>query len=108
IYKSIKVSLSKKLSSIDKDKTLEKEYNNILKISEDFPKLKNFKTYKEIINDIETINTHLVALRTFYNKYTTIYNKMIKTPIYFPFVKHKKLTLKKYYEEKVLNDTINF
>ena len=88
------------INSFKNERVLNKCYEEILNIKEDNPKSKSLRTFKEIINDYDENELHIISLRTYYNKYTMIYNNMIKKFPYNLISKLKKYRLKLLFEGK--------
>ncbi len=82
------------------EKKLNKCYEEILDIKEDNPKSKSLRTFKEIINDYDENELHIISLRTYYNKYTMIYNNLLKKFPYNVISKLKRYKLKLLFEGK--------
>lgn len=105
-FEEVKKIKSDKVSNFEIDRILSKCFEEILIITEDYPKVKDTKSFNDLIKDIYQIEEHLVALRSYYNKYTFIFNKRIKT---FPdtFIsKMHHFNEKTFYDGKNLNDNI--
>ncbi len=74
-YKKIKEF---NISSFDLERRLT-EYNGLItKIKGDYDELSNDTRYKNYSDQIYEINEKLEAAKSFYNKYTTVLNKVIK------------------------------
>lgn len=105
-FDEIKKTKSDKLSNFEMDRMLSKAVEEILLITEDNPKLKEGKSFVELLKDIDELEEKLVALRSYYNKYCFDYNKRIKT---FPdtiIANVHKFKEKTFYDGKNLNDDI--
>lgn len=92
-----------KIDSINSFKTeskLDKCFDEINKIKEDNSKSKKLKTFKEIIDDYNENELHIISLRTYYNNYTMKYNNLIKKFPYIIIAKIKKYKLKLLFEGK--------
>ena len=79
VLDEIKNIKSDKYSNFEIDRLLTKCFKEIIKIASDYDsvsKNKSFKSMKEKLKDTEE---KLIALRTFYNKYTTKYNLLLST-----------------------------
>lgn len=95
------------LASFKNDKLLNKCYSEILQIKEDNQKSKEIKSFKDIIEDYEENELHIISLRTYYNKYTLEYNSLIKKFPYNIIAKIKRYKLKVLFEGKELNNNFN-
>lgn len=105
-FEELKRIKSDKLTNFEIDRLLSKCTQEILVITEDYPKVREVKNYNELLKDIEDNETHLIALRSYYNKYTFQYNRRIKT---FPdtvICKVHGFSEQPYYDGKNLNDEI--
>lgn len=105
-FDEIKKLKSDKISSFELDRLLSKGFDEITIIAEDYPKVKETKGFNEIIKEINNNEEHLVALRSYYNKYCFEFNKQIKI---FPntiIAKIHKFVEKPFYDGKNLNDEI--
>ena len=64
------------------EKLLNKCFKEIKQIKDDNPKIKETKALKDLIKSCNENEISLVSLRSYHNKYTVIYNNMIKK---FPY-----------------------
>ncbi len=106
-FDEIKKINIEKLNNIEIDRVLTDCNTEILQIQSDYPKLSGMKSFNEIIEDLKSIEIHLISLRTFYNKNVAEYNHLLKT---FPIniiSKFKKLKFKFFYEGKEMNENKN-
>ncbi|MEG2457928.1 MAG: LemA family protein [Bacilli bacterium] len=90
------------MSNIDRDELLEQSYLEIMQINEDYNELDKVKSFPGIIEDLNEIEANIISLRTYYNKYTAIYNNYIAK---FPnnlVALIKKLKKKNFYENTQL------
>ena len=60
------------------EKLLNKCFKEIIQIKDDNPKIKETKAFKDLIQSCNENEIALVSLRSYHNKYTVIYNNMIK------------------------------
>lgn len=105
-FENLKKVKSDQVSNFEMDRLLAKAFDEIKVITEDHPEVKEGKDFGSLIKEINEIEEHLVALRSYYNKYCLAYNKRIKT---FPdtiIAKFHKFIEKPYYDGKNLNDDI--
>jgi len=105
-FEEIKKVKSDQISNFEFDRLLSKCYDEIIVITEDYPKVKETKGYNDLIKEVNNIEEHLVALRSYYNKYCFEFNKQIKT---FPdtiIAKIHRFNEKPFYDGKNLNDEI--
>ena len=95
------------LSSFKNEKVLNKCYREIIQIKEDNRKQKETKTLKELLSNYDENELHIISLRTFHNKYTLIYNNLIKKFPYNIISKIKGYGIKTLIEGKELNTNYN-
>lgn len=95
------------LSSFKNEKVLNKCYREIIQIKEDNSKQKETKALKELLNSYNENELHIVSLRTFHNKYTVVYNNLIKKFPYNIISKIKRYGIKTLIEGKELNTNYN-
>lgn len=95
------------ISSFKHDKLLNKCYSEILQIKSDNNKSKEIKSFKDIIDEYEENELHIISLRTYYNKYTLEFNKLIKKIPYNIVAKIRKYKLKSLFEGKELDVNFN-
>ena len=67
---------------------------------------RELKSFREVIDDYEENELVIISLRTYYNKYTLLFNEMIKKFPYNLIAKIKKYKLRTLLEGKELD--INF
>ncbi|MGM9877868.1 MAG: LemA family protein [Bacilli bacterium] len=101
LFDEIKEMDINEISNIN-DSLLDKCYSEILQIKEDNQKTRELKSFRELIDKFEDMETYVVALRTFYNKYVLEYNNMIKKFPYNIISKFEKLNLQTILEGKEL------
>ena len=70
------------LDSFKNEKLLNKCFKEIIQIKEDNTKVRETKQFKELLNEYNQNEILLVSLRSYHNKYTLIFNNMIKK---FPY-----------------------
>ena len=70
------------LDSFKSEKLLNKCYKEIIQIKEDNSKVKETKQFKSLLDEYNQNEILLVSLRSYHNKYTLIFNNMIKK---FPY-----------------------
>lgn len=94
------------ISNFDLDRRLQ-EYENILfKIKDDYPDLADKKAFKEILNNNKKASEKLQAAKSYYNKYTSELNDLIRT---FPsniVAKMHSIEIKAFFDGKNMQDTI--
>jgi hypothetical protein len=95
------------ISSFKHDKLLNKCYSEILQIKEDNQKSKDVKSFKDIIEEYEENELHIISLRTYYNKYTLEFNNLIKKFPYNIVSKTRRYKLKTLFEGKELDSNFN-
>ena len=95
------------LSSFNDEKVLNKCYKEIIHIKEDNLKQKETKAFKELLNDYDENELHILSLRTYHNKYTLVYNNLIKKFPYNIISKLKRYGIRTLIEGKELNNNFN-
>lgn len=93
--------------SFKDEKDMNKCYKEIIHIKEDNNKSKETKAFKELISNYNENELHIIALRTFHNKYTLIYNNLIKKFPYNLISKVKKYGINTLIEGKELSNDYN-
>ena len=96
-----------KIITPDNEKLLNKCYKEIIDIKEDNKKQRETKAFKQLLNDYEETDLYLVSLRTYYNKYTLLYNNLINKFPYNIICKFKKFNVKSLIEGKELDNDFN-
>lgn len=104
VLSEVKEIKSDEYTNFEINRILNAAYIEVLKISGDYEKINNNKIFKGVLNKLKELEEKLIALRTFYNKYTYEYNILLRT---FPsnlvgFLGGYKT--KKQYDGKDLND----
>ena len=104
IFSELKEIKSDEYSNFEINRILISAYNEVLKISDDYEKITKNKVFIGLMNKLKETDEKLIALRSFYNKYTYEYNLLIRT---FPSNIVGLLggyKLKNQYDGKDLND----
>lgn len=104
-FKSIK---SKKLTEIELDALLQNTSSLVITIKEDNSKLSKVKSFDGLILELNELDSKLVALRTYYNKYSGKFNNIIKKPTYKLLVLIKKYKSYKFYEGNQIEEEVIF
>ncbi len=86
---------------------LNKCHKEIIQVIEDNIKVRQTKVFKEQLNKYEEIELHLISIRTFYNKYTLIYNNIIKKFPYNFISKFKGYKIRSLIDGKELDTNFN-
>ena len=107
IFEDVKKLDENELQSLKSDKLLNKCYTELIEIKEDHQKKRELKCFRETIDEYEDNETHIISLRTYYNKYVLEYNNLIKKFPYNIISKTKKLKLKTILEGKELDINLN-
>ena len=89
------------------EKLLNKCIKEIIQIKDDNPKIKETKAFKELIESCNKNEISLVSLRSYHNKYTVIYNEMIKKFPYNLISKIKRYNLNSLIDGKELEANFN-
>lgn len=98
-FKSIK---SNKLSEFELDNFLSEVSNLIFVIKKDNSKLSKVKSFDGLIAELSEIESKLIALRTYYNKYVGEYNNIINKKSHKIIALIKKYKSKRFFEGKEL------
>ncbi len=93
--------------SLKTEKLLDKCYKELVHIKEDKQKVREIKIFREIINNYEENELSLISLRTYFNTYTVIYNKLISKFPYNLIAKCKRYRVKELIEGKELEIDFN-
>ena len=104
VFEDVKKLKIDSLNSFKSEKILNKCHKEILQIREDNKETKNFK---ELLKSYDDNELHIIALRTYHNKYTLIYNNLIKKFPYNIVSKIKKYNLKTLIEGKEISNNFN-
>lgn len=103
-FKELEELKNKNISNFEMDRTITEGENLILKVKNDYASLKDNDEFNEILNSLKNSNEMLLAAKSFYNKYTTEINLIIKK---FPtnvIAKIHKIKLKNYFDGKNMFD----
>ena len=95
------------INSFKNEKTINKCYKEIIQVKEDNKKVRETKAFKELINDYDKNELRIISTRTYHNKYTLIYNNLIKKFPYNIISKCKKYKMKDLIEGKELSNNYN-
>ena len=98
VFDDIKKIKMDEITSLKNENLLDKCYKEIIEIKEDNKKVREVKSFKEVIEEYNENELHLISLRTFYNKYTLEYNNIIKK------IPYNIVSLIKRYKPKSLLD----
>ena len=82
-------------------------YKEIIEIKEDNKKVREIKSFREVIDEYNSNELHLISLRTFHNKYTLEYNNLIKKTPYNIVSSIKHYKVKPLLEGNTLDEEIN-
>ena len=77
-FDEVKNIKTDELTNFEIDRKLSDAYKDILIVKEDYAKLQKNKALKALSEDLNATEEKLVGLRTFYNKYVSEYNQLIK------------------------------
>lgn len=103
-FKELKTLKNENISNFDMDRKIKEGENLIYKIKNDFRSLDDNHEYNDILNNIKNTNEILEASKSFYNKYTTEINLLIKK---FPtniISKIHKIKIRNYFDGKNMFD----
>ena len=103
-FKELEELKKKNISNFDIDRKITEGENLIFKVKNDYNSLNNNEEYIEIINALKESDEILEAAKSFYNKYTSEINLIIKS---FPtnlIAKIHKIKLRNYFDGKNMFD----
>ncbi len=103
-FKDLDKIKKENFSNFDIDRKINEGENLIYKIKNDYKSLNNNDEYNEIISSLKNCDEILEAAKSFYNKYTTEINLLIKK---FPtniIAKIHKIKLRNYFDGKNMFD----
>ncbi len=106
VFEEIKRIKSDKFNNVALDSLLMNASKEINEIKSDYKELSKTKSFDGLVSDIKDLDIYLTGGRKFYNKYTAIYNNLIKTFPSSMVAKHKKLTYKSLYAESIMTDDL--
>jgi hypothetical protein len=95
------------LDSFKNEKLLNKCFKEVLQIREDNTKVRETKAYKELISEYNKNEILLVSLRSYHNKYTLIFNDMIKKFPYNIISKIKRYNINSLIEGSEIDNNFN-
>ncbi len=106
-FDEIKKIKMEELSTLKSNDLLNKCYKEIIEIKEDNKKVREIKSFREVIDEYNSNELRLISLRTFHNKYLLEYNSLIKKIPYniVSLIKHYKI--KSLLEGENLDDNFN-
>lgn len=94
------------ISNFDLDRKLQEYENIMIKIKDDYPDLADKKIFKEIFNNNKRASEKLQAAKSYYNKYTSELNDLVRT---FPsniVAKMHSIEIKPFFDGKNMQDAI--
>ena len=103
-FKDLEKLKKDNISNFDLDRKITEGENLIDQVKNDYKSLNNNEEYISIINDLKDSDEILEAAKSFYNKYTTEINLLIKK---FPtniIAKFHKIKLRNYFDGKNMFD----
>ena len=103
-FKELEKLKSDNISNFELDRKITEGENLIYKVKNDFASLEDNETYNEIFNDLKNTDEILLAAKSFYNKYTTEINLIIKK---FPsniIAKIHRIKVRNYFDGKNMFD----
>jgi len=95
------------LDSFKSEKIINKSYKEVLQIREDNKGVRESKSFKELIDKYNENELNIVSLRTYHNKYTLVFNSMIKKFPYNIISKIKKYGINELIEGRELDSNFN-
>ena len=105
-FKNLDKLKKENISNFDLDRRITEYYNLWMQIKNDYPDLNNKKAFKELINEDKRIDEKLQAAKSYYNKYTSELNDLIRT---FPsniVARMHKIEIKTFFDGKNMEDEI--
>lgn len=103
-FKELEQLKNDNISNFELDRKITEGENLIYKVKNDFASLEDNETYNEILNDLKNTDEILLAAKSFYNKYTTEINLIIKK---FPsniIAKIHRIKVRNYFDGKNMFD----
>ena len=103
-FKDIDMLKDINISNFDLDRRLNEYMNLIEQIKNDYKSVSNNKDLNEMLNEIERIDEKLTSAKTFYNKYITESNELVRK---FPsniVAKFHNIQIKNFFDNKDMND----
>ena len=103
-FKELEKLKKDNISNFDMDRKIKEGENIIYKVKNDYKSLEDNDEYNDILNKLKDANEMLEASKSFYNKYTTEINLLIKK---FPtniIAKIHKIKLRNYFDGKNMFD----
>ena len=77
-FKNLDKLKNENISNFDLDRRITEYYNLWMQIKNDYPDLNNKKAFKELINEDKRLDEKLQAAKSYYNKYTSELNDLIR------------------------------
>ena len=105
-FKNLDKLKNENISNFDLDRRITEYYNLWMQIKNDYPDLNNKKAFKELINEDKRLDEKLQAAKSYYNKYTSELNDLIRT---FPsniVARIHKIEIKTFFDGKNMEDEI--
>lgn len=105
-FKNLDKLKNENISNFDLDRKITEYYNLWMQIKNDYPDLNNKKAFKELINEDKRLDEKLQAAKSYYNKYTSELNDLIRT---FPsniVARMHKIEIKTFFDGKNMEDEI--
>lgn len=107
VFDSAKKIDENEIHNYKDEKLLNKCFKEVIQIKDDNPKVRETKAFKELIEKCNENEISLVSLRSYHNKYTVIYNNMIKKFPYNIISKIKRYNLNSLIDGKELETNYN-
>ena len=105
-FKGLEKLKDENISNFDLDRKIGEYINLCMQIKLDYPTLNDNKGFKELINENKKIDEKLQAAKSYYNKYTSELNDLIRT---FPsniVARMHKIEIKTFFDGKNMEDEI--
>lgn len=105
-FKGLEKLKDENISNFDLDRKIVEYINLWMQIKLDYPTLNDNKGFKELINENKKIDEKLQAAKSYYNKYTSELNDLIRT---FPsniVARMHKIEIKTFFDGKNMEDEI--
>lgn len=103
-FNEIKELKSKKISNFDFDRKSLKCVNLIIQIKKDYSSLEKNQSFKDTVQELKNLEEKVEASKSFYNKYTSQFNTLVRK---FPsniISRIHHLKEKKYFDNKDMTD----
>ena len=105
-FKDIEKLRKQNISNFDLDRKLQEYGNTLNQLRADYPSLEDSKDFRKLLSEIKKVEEKLKAAKSFYNKYTSELNDLIRV---FPsniVARMHGLKIKAFFDGKNMQDEI--